>query len=302
MRFVRYRINQENRLGYIQAGYVVDTEAALEHFGFDRVLITDVLASPVETLALDSELLPVVQALAEKSGSVLEGADFVQSAEELEFLPPVTNPGKVICVGLNYPPPQGSHEWDVPEYPVLFHKAASALTGYQQPVVIPKISQEVEYEGELAVVIGRRAKQIGAESALEYVAGYTVANDVGARDVQRRASQWTSGKMFDTFCPLGPALVTVDEVPRPGDLNIKTRLNDEVVQDSSTDQMIFNLEVLVSYISVLTTLLPGDIILTGSPKNIGDQSDPRTLLQPGDVISVEIENLGVLVNPVIAEE
>ena len=221
---------------------------------------------------------------------------------QAQLLPPVLKPGKIICVGLNYPPYHFSPDWSPPPYPILFHKAASALIGFGDTIILPKISQQVLYEGELAVVISSRGKNVPVDQALEIVAGYTIANDVGAADIEARSSQWASGKMFDTFCPLGPALVTPDEIPNPGDLTIKTTLNGQVVQDGHTRDMIFNVPYLISYISQLTTLEPGDLILTGSPKRAGDHPDPRTPLKPGDKISIEIEGLGILSNSVVAEE
>ena len=167
--------------------------------------------------------------------------------------------------------------------------------------MLPKISQQVLYEGELAVVIGTRAKNISMEGALNVVAGYTIANDIGAADIEARSSQWASGKMFDTFCPLGPSLITSSEVPNPNNLAIKTTLNGQVVQDGNTREMIFDVPFLVHYISQITTLEPNDVILTGSPKRAGDVADPRTPLRPGDNISVEIESLGMLINLVVAE-
>jgi len=221
---------------------------------------------------------------------------------QIRLLPPVIKPGKIICVGLNYPPPDRSEDWLPPPYPVLFHKPASSLTGSGSAIVLPRISRKVLYEGELAVIIGIRAKNIPVERALEAVAGYTIANDLGAADIEARSSQWDSGKMFDTFCPLGPTLVTPDEIPNPGNLFIKTKLNDEVVQDGNTQEMIFNVPYLIHYISQLTTLEPNDVILTGSPKRVGDSHDPRIPLKPADKISIEIEGLGCLSNPVVAEE
>lgn len=221
---------------------------------------------------------------------------------QAQILSPVIKPGKIICVGLNYFPPAGSEDWALPHYPVLFHKVASSLIGFGAAIVLPKTSQQVLYEGELAVVIGSRGKNIPVDQALKIVAGYTIANDVGAADIEARSSQWASGKMFDTFCPLGPALVTPDEIPDPGNLFVKTTLNGQVVQDDNTREMIFDVPYLISYISQLTTLEPEDLILTGSPKRAGDAPDPRTPLKPGDSISIEIEGLGTLTNPVVAED
>jgi 2-keto-4-pentenoate hydratase/2-oxohepta-3-ene-1,7-dioic acid hydratase in catechol pathway len=221
---------------------------------------------------------------------------------DIDWLPPITRPGKLLCVGLNYPAPDGGAPGARPDFPVLFHKTATALTGHGQPIVLPAISRHVLYEGELAVVIGRRTKQVLPSEALNCIAGYTIANDVGAADIEARTSQWTSGKMFDSFCPLGPILVTADEIPDPSGLHIRTRLNGVTVQDAPTGEMIFGVPDLISYISSLTTLEPGDVILTGSPKRAGDAPDPRQPLRPGDHIAIEIEPIGVLANPVAAEE
>jgi 2-keto-4-pentenoate hydratase/2-oxohepta-3-ene-1,7-dioic acid hydratase in catechol pathway len=187
-------------------------------------------------------------------------------------------------------------------YPVLFLKSSSTLTGHQHPVLLPRISDEVFCEGELAVVIGKTGKHISIENALSYVAGYTIANDVGARDLEQRSSQWATGKLPDTFCPMGPALVTSDEIPDPNQLTIRTYINGELVQSGNTSEMIFNLPYLISYISSIATLLPGDIILTGSPKSLNNQPAPIAYLKAGDQISIEIEGIGVLSNQTIQEE
>ncbi len=229
---------------------------------------------------------------------------------DIEYLPPIRRPGKLVCVGLNYPSAPGMTSGmapgmapaDPPPYPILFHKTASTLTAHQSPILIPRISQQVEYEAELAVVIGKRGKYVSPQESWDLIAGYTIANDLGARDIQNRSSQWTSGKMLDTFCPLGPALVTADGITDPQNLDIRTTLNGEIVQDANTAEMIFDIAALVSYLSSLATLEPGDIILTGSPKRAGDKPDPRLFLQPGDVVQIEIEKLGVLANHVLAEE
>lgn len=204
-------------------------------------------------------------------------------------------------MGLNYPPQNRDDGWLPPPYPVLFHKPSSSLTASGTVIVIPKISQQVLYEGELAVVIGTRAKNAPKENALEVVEGYTIANDIGAADIEARSSQWASGKMFDTFCPIGPALIPSGEVPNPNNLAIKTTLNGNVVQEGHTREMIFDVPFLIQYISQLTTLEPGDVILTGSPKRAGSDPDPKIPLKAGDTISVEIEGLGVLTNSVIEE-
>jgi 2-keto-4-pentenoate hydratase/2-oxohepta-3-ene-1,7-dioic acid hydratase in catechol pathway len=207
----------------------------------------------------------------------------------------------VIGVGLNY----RSHLAEIGEtasrYPILFCKAPTSLIGHEQPIVLPSVSQQVDYEGELAVVIGRRGKYIAEGDAPAYVAGYTCANDVSAHDIEFRTSQWTAGKMLDTFCPLGPALVTRDEIPEPGRLRLRTILNGRTVQDGCTSDMVFSIPSLISYISSLATLEPGDLILTGTPAGIGCNRTPQVFLQVDDRVEVRIEGVGSLSNPVVAE-
>ena len=232
--------------------------------------------------------------------SLISNAVLLQS-NQVTLKPPLMNPGKLICVGMNYPYP-GSTEDHRAAYPILFLKPSSTLTGHQQPILLPRISKEVFCEGELAVVIGRRGKHIPVENALSYVAGYTIANDVGARDLEQRTSQWTSGKLSDTFCPMGPALVTLDEIPDPNRLTIRTYINGKLVQSGNTSEMIFGVSYLISYISSITTMLPGDIILTGSPKSLNDRPAPILYLNAGDQISIEIESIGVLSNRTIQED
>jgi 2-keto-4-pentenoate hydratase/2-oxohepta-3-ene-1,7-dioic acid hydratase in catechol pathway len=205
-------------------------------------------------------------------------------------------------VGLNYRSHLAEIGEPTPQYPILFHKGATAIIGHGQPIVLPRVSRQVDYEGELAVVIGRRGKYIPEDKALGYVAGYTCANDVSAHDIEFRTSQWTSGKMLDTFCPLGPVLLTADEVPDPGALRLRTTLNGKTVQEACTSDMVFPVPFLISYISSLATLEPGDVILTGTPAGIGCNQNPQVFLRPGDHVSVEIEGIGVLANPVVAEE
>jgi 2-keto-4-pentenoate hydratase/2-oxohepta-3-ene-1,7-dioic acid hydratase in catechol pathway len=204
-------------------------------------------------------------------------------------------------VGLNYRSHLAEIGESVPLYPILFHKAATSLIGHRQSIVLPRVSRQVDYEGELGVVIGRRAKYVPEHDALSYVAGYTCANDVSAHDLEFRTSQWTSGKMLDTFCPLGPVLLTRDQVPDPGALRLKTILNGRTVQEKCTSDMVFTVPFLISYISSLATLEPGDLILTGTPAGIGANRKPQVFLQPGDQVSVQIDGIGTLTNFVIAE-
>ncbi len=192
-----------------------------------------------------------------------------------------------------------------PPWPVLFMKAPAAVQAPGGPIEIPVrlASERVDYEGELAVVIGKKCKNVSREEALEYVLGYTCGNDVSARDWQkeRGGSQWCRGKGFDTFCPLGPRLVTRDEIPDPNALRLRTIVSGEVLQDSNTADMIFDVPALVSFLSGSTTLLPGTVILTGTPSGVGMARTPPRWLKPGDEVTVEIEGIGELTNPVVAE-
>ncbi|MGE5405896.1 MAG: fumarylacetoacetate hydrolase family protein [Candidatus Saccharibacteria bacterium] len=210
--------------------------------------------------------------------------------KECELLPPVT-PGKIVCVGLNYRDHAAELNMNVPEEPVLFIKPASSLVGTHAHIIYPKASQQLDYEAELAVVIGRTAKSIKSADALKYVYGYTCGNDVTARDFQRKDGQWTRAKSFDTFCPLGPWIETELD---SANLKIKSWLNGQVRQDSSTSQLIFPVDQLIEFISGIMTLDPGDVIMTGTPPGVGP-------MQAGDEISVEIEGIGSLTNTVVAE-
>jgi len=315
MRLVTYQHEGQSRTGAQLDEQVVDLNrayhAALRHMGNEDELAVADVRVPTDMIGLlrggDTSLRAAQQAVAFVR-SQLEGNDKTLSLQGITYaidrvslLPPVMRPGKVVCLGLNYREHAAEAGMAVPEYPVLFHKVAGSLIGHSQPIVIPRISGKIDYEGELAIIIGRRGKYIAEEDALSYVAGYTVGNDVSARDLQFRTSQWTTGKMLDTFGPLGPALVTRDEVADPNQLAIKTTLNGQVMQDGNTADMIFRVPFIVSYISEIATLEPGDVILTGTPPGIGNTRTPQVFMKPGDTITVEIEQVGKLTNPVVAE-
>jgi 2-keto-4-pentenoate hydratase/2-oxohepta-3-ene-1,7-dioic acid hydratase in catechol pathway len=217
----------------------------------------------------------------------------------LEILAPITNPNKIICVGLNYKDHALESNELIPSEPVIFTKFRTSLTGTGSPIRLPNLSKQVDYEAELAVVIKKIGKHIPEAAAWEYVAGYTAMNDVSARDLQMRGSQWTKGKAIDTFAPLGPYLVTVDEVGDPHQLRIQLELNGKIMQDSHTDQLIFKIPQLISFLSELFTLEAGDVISTGTPPGVGFVRKPPVFLQPGDQVSVIIEKIGRLTNSVV---
>jgi 2-keto-4-pentenoate hydratase/2-oxohepta-3-ene-1,7-dioic acid hydratase in catechol pathway len=214
-------------------------------------------------------------------------------------------PANLLCIGLNYKKHAAESNNPPPPHPVLFIKNTASVQNPGDPIEIPQklASTRVDYECELAIVIGRRCKNVSKADALEYVLGYTCANDVSARDWQRDGGggQWCQGKSFDTFCPLGPVLVTREEIPDPNNLRLKTVLNGEVMQDWNTNDMIFDVPTLIAFLSGSKTLLPGTVILTGTPHGVGFARQPPVWLKPGDTVSIEIEKIGTLTNPVINE-
>jgi 2-keto-4-pentenoate hydratase/2-oxohepta-3-ene-1,7-dioic acid hydratase in catechol pathway len=225
-------------------------------------------------------------------------------AEVVRLLAPI-EPRQLLCIGLNYRRHAEETHAKIPEFPILFMKGVNAVQNPGGPIVIPSHlpSTEVDYECELAVVIGRACKNVSRQRALDYVLGYTCANDVSARDWQKRygGGQWCRGKTFDTFAPLGPRLVTRDEIPDPNALRIATIVNGQRVQDETTADMIFDVPRLIEFLSGSTTLVPGTVILTGTPPGVGMAKTPPRWLQPGDLVTVEIEAIGQLTNPVVAE-
>lgn len=221
-----------------------------------------------------------------------------------ELLAPV-QPTAILCIGLNYRHHAAESGAPIPEFPVLFMKSPAATQDPGKPILLPRglRSDEVDYEAELAVVIGKQCKSVPKERALEYVLGYTCANDVSARDWQKQwgGGQWCRGKTFDTFAPMGPCLVTRDEIPEPNALSIRCLVNGEVMQDWTTGDMIFDVPTLIAFLSGSTTLLPGTVILTGTPHGVGMARKPPRWLRPGDTVTVEIEGIGELTNPVAEE-
>lgn len=227
-----------------------------------------------------------------------------KTASVARLLAPL-EPRAIFCIGLNYRQHAAETKAPLPEFPVLFVKNPAAVQHPGAPILLPRWlrSDKVDYECELAIVIGRAAKNVPRAHALDYVLGYTCANDVSGRDWQKEGggSQWCRGKSFDTFCPLGPCIVTADEIPNPNSLRIATRVGDETLQDSNTADMIFDVPALIEFLSGSTTLLPGTVILTGTPSGVGMARTPARFLQPGESVTIEIEKIGSLTNPVLEE-
>jgi 2-keto-4-pentenoate hydratase/2-oxohepta-3-ene-1,7-dioic acid hydratase in catechol pathway len=281
----------------------------------DRVHILDFAAAvdlggtqppPNAWYDLDGEWLPRALGIARSLGTDPPSPSAARAAavvplSHVQLLAPVPRPGKIICIGLNYRDHAAESKMAVPESPITFSKYVTCVTSPAAPVFLPRTSEKVDYEAELAVVIGRRAKHIPVDRAFHHVLGYTNFNDVSARDFQFADGQWQRGKSCDTFAPLGPAIVTADEIANPHRLRIQLRLNGETMQNSTTEQLIFGVDRLVSFLSETVTLEPGDVIATGTPPGVGFARNPPVYLKPGDLMEVEVEGLGVLSNPVLAE-
>ena len=280
MKLVTYGESGQERIGAVAGSEIVDLQSA------DASLPGTVLG------VIEAEAVEAV------SRAVESGAGTRMPLADARLASPIPRPPKIVCVGLNYLDHATEQNVPLPEHPLLFSKATSSVVGPYDDVVLPAESEQVDYEVELAVVIGKIATAVSEADAYDYVAGYTVANDVSARDIQFRQQQWHQGKSYDTFCPMGPWLVTKDEIPDPNALAVKLTLNGTVLQDSNTDNLIFNIPTLVSRISSAMTLLPGDVISTGTPAGVGVFRDPKILLKAGDYMETWVEGIGTLKNHV----
>jgi 2-keto-4-pentenoate hydratase/2-oxohepta-3-ene-1,7-dioic acid hydratase in catechol pathway len=288
MRFVTFSRDGEARLGLVAGEQLVDLNLA------DPGLPSDMRAF----LEAGAPALDGAARVHERWAEGRLGADALRPREGLPLLAPIRNPSKIVAFGVNYL--DHCHEAGIepPREPVLFCKFPTSIVGPGEAIEWdPALTARVDYEAELAVVIGRRARHVAPEEAFDVILGYTCANDVTARDLQAGDGQWVRGKSLDTFCPLGPEIVTKDELPDPGRLGITCRVNGRVLQSSSTAKMIFGIPALISFITRAFTLLPGDVILTGTPHGTGAFRRPPVLLRDGDMVEVEIEGVGLLRNP-----
>ncbi len=247
------------------------------------------------------ELLEAGPEALARAAQAADAARDTLDAAAVKLAAPIPNPGKILCIGLNYADHAAESGQPLPDYPIVFSKYSNTVIGSGEAIILPKATDMVDYEAELGFVIGKRGRHISEADALDHVAGYMPINDVSARDYQERVSQWTMGKSFDTFAPMGPALVTSDEVGDPHKLAIRLWIGDEVLQDSSTSQLIFSIPKLVADISEVMTLEPGDIVSTGTPPGVGAARTPQRFLRAGETCHIEIEKLGVLSNPIVAE-
>jgi 2-keto-4-pentenoate hydratase/2-oxohepta-3-ene-1,7-dioic acid hydratase in catechol pathway len=267
-----------------------------------QIKIPGLLDTPEALFAAGSAALPLVEEFLRVALQAEGRAAWLLEEEKLTLGPCVPFPNKIICVGLNYRQHAQESGMDIPPVPVLFSKYQNALAAHAEAIPLPPVAKKYDYEAELAVVIGRRARYVSEDDALSYVLGYANANDVSARELQGMTSQWLLGKSLDKFLPLGPYLVTTDQAGDPQNWPVRCWLNGELRQDSNTADMIFSVVKLVSFISQYMTLLPGDVISTGTPQGvILGKPQPRTWMKAGDTMTVEVGPLGKLTNPLVAE-
>ncbi|MEK3890093.1 fumarylacetoacetate hydrolase family protein [Bacillus sp. FSL K6-3431] len=297
MKLLTFEDQGIHRLGVQTEQGIVDVAVSAEKVGVVD-LKTDVMSVISASREEVTKLEDFIKTVIADNQAVLVDADTIT------WGPAVTKPHKIICVGLNYRKHADETNAPYPEFPILFNKFDNTLTGHKSEIPVPKVTEELDYEVELGIVIGKKTKYVEEDEALDHVFGYCTVNDLSARDLQMRTPQWLLGKTCDKFSPVGPYLVTADEVGNPNDLNLKTYVNGEVRQDSNTSDMIFNCKEIVSYISQYMTLEPGDIILTGTPEGVvlGLPKEQRVYVQPGDEITVEIEKLGSLTNYFVEEK
>jgi 2-keto-4-pentenoate hydratase/2-oxohepta-3-ene-1,7-dioic acid hydratase in catechol pathway len=291
MRFVTFRHNGQSRLGMQVLrggeGFVIDLHRACPG-------LPDEMSA---FLRGGDAFMELAREAAERPAAE-RGA--LLSERDVELLAPVPRPGKILCVGHNYIGHLAANRTTPPEFPTLFCKPATVVCGPGAPILKPRITDQVDFEAELAVVIGRSARRVPESAAMDCIAGYTAFNDISARDFQNRTSQWMLGKAFDTFGPMGPAIVTRDEIPDPHTLDLALTLNGVERQRSNTRFFLFSIPFLISYLSAVMTLEPGDVIATGTPAKLPG-AEPPAYMQPGDVVSMTIEKIGSLANPVAAE-
>jgi 2-keto-4-pentenoate hydratase/2-oxohepta-3-ene-1,7-dioic acid hydratase in catechol pathway len=285
MRLLTFERNGQARFGVEVPGGILDVAAA----------------DPNLPASLHAYLLSAEQVRSALAALVASPpAAHVVAAGSARYLPPIAAPQKIVCIGLNYRDHAAEVNLPLPTEVTAFAKYANSLVGNGANIEIPRESDKVDYEAELAFVIGKRGRHIPAERAYEHIAGYTIVNDVSVRDYQMRTSQWMLGKVFDTHAPCGPVIVTTDEIPDPQTLSIRTSIDGQVLQDSNTSQLVFTVPRLVAELSSIMTLEPGDIVATGTPAGVGTSRTPKRWMRPGERVKVEIEKIGALENPIVA--
>jgi 2-keto-4-pentenoate hydratase/2-oxohepta-3-ene-1,7-dioic acid hydratase in catechol pathway len=313
MKLVTYETAKQSRLGVVEGEFVVDVAAAYSLIGKGRIADAKIAAAAkvlrklgrppddmLELLALGEgfrRALGVITAGAAAAGKGRKG--LLTPLRSAKLRAPIARPNKIVCLGLNYADHAREQGTEPPATPIYFLKSHNTICGPGDPIRLPPNSTQVDYEAEFAVVIGKRGHRIPETEALKFVAGYTVLDDVSARDMQFGDKQWYRGKSCDTFAPTGPWIVTADEIPNPHNLRISLTLNGETMQDSNTGNLIFKVPFLISYLSQSVTWEVGDLISTGTPPGVGVFRKPPVFLKPGDTVSVSVEGIGTLTNPVV---
>ena len=313
MKLISFEFHSEQKLGALHDQWIVDLGRAHELFlselaGMRRSAPNRFPQRMIDFLEIGEDFTNYTSSLVNHVHDLLRGGskELQQNGVLLEtsdarVLPPIPVPPKIVCLGLNYRDHAEEAHAPIPERPLLFSKPSTAIVGPEDQVVYPEISTQVDYELELAVVIGKRGKNVAESDAFLHVAGYTVFNDISARDIQFADKQWFRGKSFDTFAPTGPSLVLREQLTDPHDLKMELRVNGEVRQRSTTANMIFKIPQLIAFISRVMTLQPGDIIATGTPAGVGFYAKPeKRLLRPGDLMEAEIEGIGILRNRIVS--
>ncbi|RNB85454.1 FAA hydrolase family protein [Brevibacillus fluminis] len=300
MKLVTYSRSGRKSIGAVVADKVIDIAKAYKLMANEEGIPSD-MKSFLQggTVLLEKARQAVEFAAAGGRIQETELADVIFRIETVDIHAPISNPNKIICIGLNYRDHAAEVNLEIPTIPVLFSKYSNTINDPLSPIPKPEDSDQLDYEAELAVVIGKHASHVEEADANQYVAGYTAMNDVSVRDYQVRTSQWLQGKTFDGHAPMGPYLVTADEVNDPHRLAIKCYVNDEIRQNSNTKELIFSIPYLISYLSKIMVLEPGDIIATGTPHGVAMGLKPPKYLQVGDKVRVEIEGIGSLENPVV---
>jgi len=311
LKLVAFKVHDEERIGALENDFVIDLNLAHQLYlsgrGKTGITLDSFPSTIIDFLELGekggkyaSDLVAFARELGKKRSGRTERQRVLLNISDLRILAPVPLPPKIICLGLNYRDHAEEGHVSIPEEPILFSKPSTAIVGPDDCVVYPKISTQVDYEVELAAVIGKEGRDLSEADASAHIGGYTVFNDISARDIQFKDKQWFRGKSFDTFAPTGPCLVLSDQIGDPHRLKMELSVNGEVRQSGTTANMIFKIPQIIAFISRVMTLQPGDIIATGTPAGVGFYAKPeKKLLKPGDLVEAEIECVGVLRNRVV---
>lgn len=277
--------------------------ATFDHNGKDEIgIVTENQVQIIQGPGMPSSMLELIQGgdeILKKVWAGFNGGNFKSyPVSEAHFQAPISNPRKIMAIGHNYMDHIREQNAPVPAYPILFAKYPTSIIGPDETIAWDEqLTKQVDIEAELCVVIGKKARHVKEENALDFIFGYTILNDISARDLQYGDKQWVRGKSLDTFCPLGPVIVTADDIPDPQALHLNSRINDFVMQDSSTKEMIFSVKYLIAFLSRAFTLEPGDLIASGTPNGVGHYRKPPIYLKDGDLVTIEVEKIGKLVNP-----